>query len=295
MKNDLLSYSRFEDRSPFFYIEHAIIEQYEKSIMIIDKEGKAPIPICTIACLLLGPGTKITHQAILNATEAGCTVIWTGEEGVRFYASGLGISVKSKNILLQASLFSDEEQKLRIARKLYQMRFNELIPEEYNLNQIRGIEGNRVRSAYKKLSEEYKIDWEGRNYDRNNWDYTNPINRAITAANSCIYGVCTTAVISLGFSTAIGFVHSGFSTAFVCDIADLYKVSEIFPIAFATTAEGVENLEKRVRYACRDYFKKTKILSRIVDNLKEVFDGCFDTGEIISCDEGRTVEMDDTI
>ncbi|GMT48862.1 MAG: CRISPR-associated endonuclease Cas1 2 [bacterium] len=277
MKVDLQAFSRFEERSPFLFTEHSVIVQEEKSIAILDKEGRIPVPICTIACLLLGPGTKITHQAVLNAVEGGCTLFWTGEEGIRFYASGHEFYGKSQNLLSQVILFADENKRIEIARKLYQMRFQEIIPAQYNLNQIRGLEGNRVRSAYKVLAREYDIEWKGRNYDRQNWSATDPINRAITCANACLYGISTAAILALGFSPQIGFVHTGFSTAFTCDIADLYKVSEFLPIAFRMTAEGSQDIERRVRYACRDFIRESHFMRRIVKDLKRIFDDSFDT------------------
>lgn len=277
MKIDLQAYSQFSDRSPFLYLEHAIIEQDQKSIALIDKDGKIPIPVCTIACLMIGPGTTITHQAVINATEGGCTIVWTGEEGIRLYATGHDIHGKSKNLLKQASIYSIKEDRLQTARKLYQMRFLEIIPANYDLNQIRGLEGNRVRSAYKKLSQEHNIKWEGRCYDRNNWSKTNAINRAITFANACLYGICTAAIVSLGYLPQIGFIHTGFSTAFVCDIADLYKINEFLPIAFRVTKEGETDIERRIRHACRDYIKQSKLMSRIVKDIKRVFDDSSDS------------------
>jgi CRISPR-associated protein Cas1 len=276
MKLDLQAYSRFEDRSPFVYVEHTIVEQYQKSIALIDKDGKTPLPVCNIGCLLIGPGTNITHQAVLNATQGGCTLIWTGEEGVRFYASGFDVYGKSKNMLSHAVCYADEKKRICIARKMYQMRFDDIIPDDYNLYQIRGLEGNRVRSAYKMLSEKYGVEWKGRKYDRNDWDFANPINRAITAANSCLYGISTSAIVSLGYSPQIGFIHSGFSTAFSCDIADLYKISEFLPIAFKIVSEDTKDVERRVRYACRDYIKETKFMKRIVADIKGVFDDSAD-------------------
>ncbi len=277
MKVDLQAFARFDERSPFLFTEHSIIVQEEKSIAILDKEGRIPIPICTIACLLLGPGTKITHQAVLNAVEGGCTLFWTGEEGIRFYAAGHEFYGKSQNLLSQVILFAEENKRIGIARKLYQMRFKEIIPADYNLNQIRGLEGNRVRSAYKALAKEYDIEWKGRDYDRQNWKATNPINRAITCANACLYGISTAAILALGFSPQIGFVHTGFSTAFTCDIADLYKVSEFLPIAFRVTAEGSQDIEPRVRYACRDFIRESHFMRRIVKDLKRIFDDSIDT------------------
>src|SRR5690606_10340174 len=137
------------------------------------------------------------HAAIATTAEAGCLVAWVGEQGVRFYAQGLGETRSSHNLLRQASLWADPEQRLRIVRRMYEMRFDEPVSHEMTLRQIRGKEGARVRAAYARASEMFGVEWSGRRYHRDGWDLSDPVNRALSAANACLYGVCHAAIVAL--------------------------------------------------------------------------------------------------
>ena len=79
---------KLEDSISYIYIEHAIIERHDSAIIAIQDVGKTPIPIAAMTCLLLGPGTKITHAAIRAICENGCMAIWCGENGTRFLCGG---------------------------------------------------------------------------------------------------------------------------------------------------------------------------------------------------------------
>jgi CRISPR-associated protein Cas1 len=94
------------------------------------------------------------------------------------------------------------------------------------------------------------------------------VNRALSSANSCLYGVCHAAIVSAGYSPALGFIHTGKQLSFVYDIADLYKTEITIPLAFEVVAEGETDLEGRVRRACRDEFHGRRLLSRIVPDLE---------------------------
>ncbi len=158
---------------------------------------------------------------------------------------------------------------------MYQMRFEETLDPSLTLPQIRGFEGVRVRRAYKEASDKYGVSWQGRIYDRSNWGSSDPINRALSAANATLNSVCHAAIVSGGYSPAIGFVHTGKQLSFVYDVADLYKADITIPIAFSIVAESNQNIERRARMACREKFREMKLLDRIlpdIDNILEVKD-----------------------
>lgn len=219
---------------------------------------------------MLGPGTTITHAAIRALAENGCLVMWCGEGAVRFYAQGLGETRRSRNLLRQASLVSDPALRMGVVRKLYQMRFAERLDESLSLREIRGKEGIRVRQAYAKASRESGVEWKGRVYKRDGWGAADPVNRALSAANSCLYGVCQAGIISSGYSPALGFIHTGRMLSFVYDVADLYKTEVTVPAAFRATVEGRVDLESRVRHHCRDLFGETRLLFRIQADLEAI-------------------------
>ncbi len=155
----------------------------------------------------------------------------------------------------------------------FQKRFKEPLPRDLTLEQIRGLEGVRVRSAYTRWSRETGVPWYGRQYDRKSWGASDPINRALSAGAACLYGLAHAAILSSGFSPALGFIHTGKLLSFVYDLADLYKTETVIPVAFLTVAESQEAVERRTRYALREQFKQERLLERMVENLLDLFSG----------------------
>lgn len=267
---DLHILPRVRDSLSYLYVEHARIDQDGKSIAIHDAQGVIDVPCAALMLLLLGPGTTLTHAAMRALADNGCLVEWVGEEGVRHYATGMGETRSARHLLRQAYLWSRPELRMAVVLAMYRMRFTEPIPAGYRLQQIRGMEGARVRDAYYRASIETGVLWRGRQMTHNNWGASDPINRALSAAHSCLYGICQSAIIAAGYSTALGFVHTGKQLSFVYDIADLYKADLTIPLAFQVTAEGTESLESRVRHACRDAFRSARLLQRILPDIDRV-------------------------
>jgi len=270
MKN-LRELPKFRDSLSYLYIEHGRIEQRHKSIAWYGEDGEVAIPCASLGVLLLGPGTSITHAAIKALADNGCSICWVGEDGVRFYASGVGETRNSHNLLRQAEAWSDESSHLRVVGSMYRMRFPNPLPRGLSLRQIRGMEGVRVRDAYAQASKETGVEWHGRNYERAAWHKADPINRALSAGFACMYGVCHAGIVSSGYSPALGFIHTGKQLSFVYDVADLYKIQMVVPIAFSVVAESEHGVERKVRTALRDEVRRTHLLRRIVDDLAQLF------------------------
>ncbi|MDY0319911.1 MAG: type I-E CRISPR-associated endonuclease Cas1e, partial [Candidatus Cloacimonadaceae bacterium] len=223
---------KISDRISYLYIEHAKIDKEDQAIAIHNAFGITPVPCAGIALIMLGPGTSITHSAILVLASCGCLVAWVGELGVRFYASGTGSTRSAANIMKQARYWADDKLHMKVVRSMYECRFPEKLPDNLTLQQIRGHEGVRVRDTYARLSDTFGVQMEKRNYDRRSWVNQDPINKAISVANSCLYGVCHAAIVAAGYSPALGFVHTGKQLSFVFDIAVLYKMDTSVPAAF---------------------------------------------------------------
>ncbi|MEZ4631638.1 MAG: type I-E CRISPR-associated endonuclease Cas1e, partial [Deinococcales bacterium] len=198
---------RFRDGLSYLYVEQARIEQDAKAIACYHQDGKISVPASSLALLMLGPGTSISHAAIKVLADSGCLVNWVGEEMVRYYASGLGETRSSQNLLKQAETWANPQKRLQIVRHMYGMRFEEALDPRLSLQQIRGKEGVRVRTAYDRASKATGVPWHGRSYQRGQWGNTDPINRALSAGAACLYGVCHAAIVSAGFSPALGFIH----------------------------------------------------------------------------------------
>jgi CRISPR-associated protein Cas1 len=267
---DLHTLPKVRDSWSYLYLEHCRVEQDAQAIASYDEKGKVSIPCASLTLLMLGPGTSITHAAIRALAICGCTVLWVGEQGVRCYAQGTGETRSALNLQRQARLWADRTTHLRIVRLMYQMRFPERLDETLTLQQIRGKEGVRVRSKYAEYSQLFNIPWKGRAYQRADWQQSDPINRALSAANSCLYGVCHAAIVSAGYSPGLGFVHVGKQLSFVYDMADLYKMDITVPAAFAAVAMGGPSLESRVRQRCRDLFQERQLLNRVVADLEDL-------------------------
>ncbi|MGD9891482.1 MAG: type I-E CRISPR-associated endonuclease Cas1e [Dehalococcoidia bacterium] len=267
---DLHTLPKVRDSWSYLYVEHCRIDQEDKAIALHDKAGVVSVPCATLTTLMLGPGTNISHAAIRTLAESGCLVLWTGEEGVRTYAQGMGETRSARNLLHQARLWSDPALRLQVVRQMYEIRFPDPLEPGLTLQQIRGKEGIRVRAAYARWSAESGVPWSGRSYQRSRWSASDPVNRALSAANSCLYGICHAAIVSAGFSPALGFIHTGKMLSFVYDIADLYKTEISVPIAFHAAAQGVSNPETFVRKACRDTFASGRILQRIIPEIERV-------------------------
>lgn len=265
---DLHILPRVRDSWSFLYLERCRIEQDEQAIAVQDARGKVKVPCASLTLLMLGPGTTITHAAVRTLADSGCLVAWTGEEGLRFYAQGLGETRSAQNLYHQARLWAQPGSRRDVAFRLYRMRFDEPPDSSLSLAQIRGMEGLRVRAAYEAASRETGVSWRGRSYRRDQWDAADPVNRALSAASACLYGVCHAALVSAGFSTALGFIHTGKMLAFVYDVADLYKTEVTIPTAFRCVASGTEALEQRVRRACRQIFREARLLHRIIPDVE---------------------------
>jgi len=226
--------------------------------------------VSAINAFMLGPGVTITHAAVTLVAESGGAVVWVGDGAGRCYAAGLGATRQAGNLEHQATCWAEPDQRMAVVRRLYAARFDEQLDEDLTLQQIRGKEGARVRDGYAKASRETGVPWEGRSYERGSWAKASPVNRALSAANACLYGICHAALIATGFSPGLGFIHAGKMMSFVYDIADLYKMDVTVPIAFNTVAAGTADVEKRVRRICRQHFFENRIVKRIVPDVQRV-------------------------
>lgn len=264
---DLHELPKLRDSLSYLYIQHAIIDKKQHAIEYVNKDGRTPVPVSNLSVLLLGPGTSITHAAIKTLADNGCLVIWSGEDATRFYAQGTGETRRAYHLLRQAQLASNPTSRTQVVLNMYRHRFHEQLPSDLTLPQVRGKEGVRMRQTYAQLSRQYNVVWHGRKYDRGKWHSADPINRAISSANALLNGLCHAAIVSGGYSPAIGFIHTGKQRSFVYDIADLYKTEITLPLAFQVVAESDQHISKRIRQACREKFRQTKLLRRILPDI----------------------------
>lgn len=282
MAADLKKLPRVSDSATFIYLEQCRVEQDDLAIASWDYSGITSIPVANLHAVLLGPGTVITQAAVRAIVENGCAIIWCGERGVRTYGMALGETRSSRNLIRQAALATREASRLEVVTRMYRLRFSDPLPENATLQQIRGMEGIRVRKAYGDAAKKYQVGWDKRTYNRRDWDDSSPINRALSSANACLYGLCHAVIVALGYSPGLGFIHTGKQLSFVYDIADLYKADYAIPIAFEAAGEDKEmhenppppkerlTVERRTRYKMRGLFARTKLVERIPRDIAHV-------------------------
>jgi CRISP-associated protein Cas1 len=261
---------RLSDRLSFLHVEHALIDRDANAVTIWQEDGVASVPAAMLAALLLGPGSRITHAAVALLARSGCSVLWTGEEGVRLYAGAVSASTTSGLLQRQARLVTNQRSRLAVARAMYEMRFPGEDLAKLTMQQLRGREGARVRRCYRVWSEKTGVPWHGRSYMIGKWRAADPVNQCLSAANSALYGVCHAGILHLGCSPGLGFVHTGHQLSFVYDLADLYKAEVTIPVAFEIAAVGGGDFGGRARRAVRDAIVASKLLPRIVADIKQL-------------------------
>lgn len=260
-----------KDRISMMFIQYGQIDVVDGAFVVIDQTGiRTHIPVGSVACLMLEPGTRVSHAAVKLASTVGTLLVWVGEAGVRLYASGQPGGARADRLLYQAKLALDDDLRLKVVRKMYELRFGEAPPQRRSVEQLRGIEGARVRETYKLLAKQYGVQWNGRNYDVKDWEKGDIANQCLSAATSCLYGITEAAVLAAGYAPAVGFIHTGKPLSFVYDIADIFKFDSVVPIAFRIAGKKPHNPDREVRLACRDIFRSNRVLEKIIPTIEEV-------------------------
>ena len=260
-----------KDRISMIFLEYGQVDVIDGAFVLVDKSGvRTHIPVGSVACIMLEPGTRVSHAAVKLAATVGTLLVWVGEAGVRLYASGQPGGARSDRLLYQAKLALDEELRLKVVRKMFELRFGEEAPTRRSVDQLRGIEGARVRKTYQLLAKRYGVEWHGRRYDPKDWEKGDKVNQCISAATSCLYGITEAAVLAAGYAPAVGFLHTGKPLSFIYDIADILKFDSVIPIAFKVAAKQPATPDRQVRLACRDLFRSEKVLKRLIPLIEEV-------------------------
>ncbi len=81
------------------------------------------------------------------------------------YASGQTGGARSDRLLHQAKLALDDNLRLKIVRYMYFLRFREVPPVRRSIEQLRSIEGARVKKMYILLAKRYGSKWSDRKYE----------------------------------------------------------------------------------------------------------------------------------
>ena len=267
-----------KDRASILFIEKGQVDVLDGAFVVVDRTGvRTHVPVGGVACLMLEPGARISHAAVALAARVGCLLIWIGEAGVRLYSAGQPGGARADRLLHQARLALDQDARLNVVRKMYSMRFGEPAPQRRSVDQLRGIEGARVKRLYEVLARQHGVKWTGRRYDPSEWDASDLPNRCLSQATACLYGLAEAAILAAGYAPAIGFLHTGKPQSFVYDVADIFKFETVVPIAFRVASEAQRGKQPtagdsagEVRRGCRDSFRKTGLLNRLIPTIEEM-------------------------
>lgn len=255
------------------YLEHGRVEVDDSSVKWIGADRTIlRIPVATVSALMLGPGTTVTHAAIKACADCNTPICWVGQDGLRFYASGVTATHDCTNARRQAAAHASKSKREEIARKMFRMRFPEDEVATNTIPNLMGMEGRRVKALYEALGAKYGVTWKGRNYNPNNWECADPINRAVSIANAALYALTMAVTCSLGYLPQLGFVHSAGNMPFVCDIADLYKAETTFEAAFHTVSIRPDAEDSDVIARLKSLIEDAKLLQRMPTDLERLFD-----------------------
>lgn len=264
-----------KDRASIVFVDKGQLDVIDGAFVLVDANGvRTVIPVGGLAAIMLEPGTRASHAAVALAARAGTLLIWVGEAGVRLYSTGQPGGARADKLLWQCRLALDPDARLKVVRRMFQVRFGEAAPERRSVDQLRGIEGARVRTIYQGLASQFGVTWKRRDYDPGDFDVSDVPNRCLSAATSCLYGITEAAVLAAGYAPAIGFLHTGKPLSFVYDIADLFKFETVVPEAFRVAGRHARGkldrpAEMAVRHACRDAFRRSNILARLIPAIEQ--------------------------
>jgi CRISPR-associated protein Cas1 len=256
------------------YLEHGRLEVDDSSVKWIGADRTIfRLPVASLSVLMLGPGTTVTHAAMKACSESNTPVCWVGEEGMYFYAFGLAPTHDNERARKQAELACSPSKRDVVARRMFTKRFAGEDVSGVATKELRGMEGRRIKALYADLGIRYGVTWKGRNYDPNNWDLADNINRAVSAANAALYALTTAVVYSLGYLPSLGFIHTASMRAFVLDIADIYKPETTLMAAFETVGLKSDATEDDVVARLKTHLEDRRVLQRMPKDIETLLEG----------------------
>lgn len=236
--------------------------------------GDYAIPFQLLSCVVIEPGTTVSHDALRLLARHGTGLVVTGEGGVRLYASMPFGPDDSTIARRQTACWADPDRRVQIARRMYAWRLGEILPNA-DIAVLRGIEGARMKETYQRLAEQYGINWAGRRYDRADPEAADLPNQAINHAATAVEAAALVAVAATGAIPQLGFIHEDSGHSFALDIADLFRDSVTLPIAFGAVREARNQpgvpLERIARKLAGRMFRQKSLIPTMIDRIKELF------------------------
>lgn len=238
-------------------------------------KGDYTLPFQMVSCLMVQPGTTVSHDAFRLLAAHGTALVFTGMAGTRLYASLPFGPDESKRARAQAALWADPAARNLVARRMYAWRLGELLPTA-DIAVLRGIEGARMKEAYRRVAAQFGVPWERRAYDRDAPEAADHPNQAVNHASTAVQACAAVAVAVAGALPQLGFIHEDSGSSFTLDVADLFRDEITLPVAFGALRERSkrpdEPLERAVRRMAASVFRKRGLVPLMIDRIKELFD-----------------------
>lgn len=260
-----------KDRWTPIYLEHGKLEVENYSVKWVDSNSNhMSIPVAMVSCIILGPGTTITHAAIVSCSKTNTPVVWMGEDGLYYYATGVNVNERCQTTMTHARLYGNMDNRLQVARNMFTKRFPDLDLTHNTIDQMKGIEGNRIRNSYRDLSKKYSVEWVCRNTNGIYGIDVDDLNTSLNILNFNLYCICLSVITTMGYIPSLGFIHSDGKIPFIYDIADLYKVDLTFDVAFSTYSEIRRYNKEMLIQNFTKAVSKYNLMSKIPKDLKEI-------------------------
>lgn len=273
------------DRAGLLYLARGALTARDGTLAFLQGEATAAdslepgdyaIPLQGVSMILLGPGSTVSHDALRLLAHARTALAAVGEDGVRLYTAPPLIPDRSGLARLQARLWADDGMRILIARRMYAMRLGEVLPHR-DLDVLRGIEGARMKEAYRLVAAQIGVEWHGRRYDRADPDSASLPNQALNHAASAVEAAAAIAVAATATIPQLGFVHEDPGQSFVLDIADLYRVEVTLPCAFRAAKRAAErpgeNIERITRRLTGEALARERVIPGMIERIKHLIEG----------------------
>lgn len=235
--------------------------------------GDHAIPLQGVSMILLGPGSTVSHDALRLLAHARTALAAVGENGVRLYTAPPLIPDRSGLARKQAYAWADEKRRLDVARRMFAWRLGKVLPHR-SIEVLRGIEGARMKEAYRLLAERFGVEWRRRRYDRARPSAADLPNQALNHASSAVEGAAAIAVAATATIPQLGFVHEDPGQSFVLDIADLYRDSVTIPCAFRAAKRIADldlDVERITRRLTGETLAQEGVIPKMIDRIKTLF------------------------
>ena len=271
------------DRAGLLYLARGALTARDGTLAFVQGESTASdalapgdyaIPLQGVSMILLGPGSTVSHDALRLLALARTALAAVGQDGVRLYTAPPLIPDRSGLARAQARCWTDEGQRLDVARRMYAWRLGKVLPHR-SLDVLRGIEGARMKESYRLIAQQIGVEWRGRRYDRARPNAGDLPNQALNHASSAVEGAAAIAVSATGTIPQLGFIHEDPGQSFVLDIADLYRASITIPCAFRAAKrvadQRLDNIERVTRRSVGNTLAREQIIPAMIERIKSLF------------------------